>query len=895
MSGRGGRTEAWVKFATRCYAKVLRRFHASLYERDGTEMLRTFEARSRDVIGRGGRIALIPFLFHEMIDAARVALRRGSGRSSKGGPTRVPAATRHSFGVLASSVQQAGRYLRARPGYAFVFVLTFALGLGVNAALFALVSAVALRPLPYRSPERLIQLWSYNEEVELDSPSLPWEAFEAWAEFSDLLDGMEGWTGPGRRTLTGAGAPERIDAPGVTTGLFEFLGVTPRAGRLFDSREGASGAKVVLIGDGLWARYFSREPEAIGSTLYFDGEAYTVIGVMPRGFGFPYGTSEAWFPVARTTGALRDAGSISTIARLRPGVAVEDAEDLLVERVRAAQQAGAAPAGLMPMVVGLSDFLQTPERTQRGMVMLFGSVLLVLAIAFANVLSLRMADALRRQREIAMRSALGAGRQRILFELGIEGLSLALLGAILGLAIAQVLLRAIVPILPEQLGINSGRALALWPDGVAYGLVVSAVLGPVLGILPALLLSNRTNSLHAGTRSTTELRGVRLQSGLITFEVALSLVLLAGAGLLVNSFARLSTRDPGVAADELILAELTLGPSFDNDAERAIQFDRYEERLRRIDGVRSVAVTTSPLPRSLARFRPKLESSATSIEFDGFLPYNEVDPGYFETAGIEILRGSGFGAAHAGEPVVVVNDVLARRLWPNAEAIGSRFRARERDPWLTVIGVARDVAQMGLRDEWGEAMEYYVPLGNDAASARRTFLVRTSAAPSQLVHPIRQAIWEVDETQPIDRIEPFRDALGETIARERFFLTLLVLFAALATLLAAVGLHAVLCQVLLRRTPELAIRMALGASRPGVLWLTVGGSLRMVGAGIVIGLMLAALLTRFLDTLLFGVEAIDPLTFAADTLLLLVVGVLASVAAARRAIALDPALVMRGH
>jgi hypothetical protein len=288
-------------------------------------------------------------------------------------------------------------------------------------------------------------------------------------------------------------------------------------------------------------------------------------------------------------------------------------------------------------------------------------------------------------------------------------------------------------------------------------------------------------------------------------------------------------------------------------------------------------------------------AEGTVLELDGFLPYHEVSPGFFETTGIEILRGSRFQTGDGAQPVVVVNEVMARRLWPNGVPVGSRFRARENDPWLTVVGVARDVPQISLRDSWGEGMEYYVPLREDAAQANLTFLVRTQESPARLAYSVRQAIWELDETQPIDRVEPYRSALGETVSRERFFLALLLLFAVLATVLAAVGLHAVLSQVLLRRTPEIAIRVALGASRRGVVWLTVGGSLRMVAVGIVAGLLLAALLTRFLETLLFGVPPIDPLTFAVDTAVLLLVGTLASLAAARRALALDPALVMRGE
>ena len=885
-----------IRFVTMCYSVLLRVLPTSLRERDGDEMLCTFQKRAQES-WRRGRFALLGFVVAEGLDILHCAIRRKrvlERRSDR--PVASHGMWSHNARVVTSSVQQAFRYISARPGYAFVFVLTFALGLGVNAALFALVSAVALRPLPYHAPERLIQIWSLDEETDRDSPSLRADAFQAWSEFTDVLEGMEGWTGPGTRALTGDGIPERIDAPTVTSGLFQFLGIRPQLGRLFEGTEGeAGGAKVVVIGDGLWARRFGRNREAIGSDLAFDGETYTVIGVLPRGFAFPYGTSEAWFPLSRTPAALREAGIINTLARLRPGIAPEAAEDVLVHRVRAAQSAGAAPAGILPMVVGLEDFLQTPERTQRGLLILFGSVLLVLVIAVANVLSLRLADALRRRHEMALRSALGAGRVRLFLQLGAEGFLLAMLGALLGLAIAQSLLVGIVPMLPDQLGINTGgRALTLWPDGVLYAMTISMFIGPALGILPALLLPSRMESLQGGTRSTTEHRGVRLQSALIVCEVALSLVLLTGAGLLLNSFVRLSTRDPVLAADELVIAELTLGPSFASEAERALQFDRYAERLRRVDGVTSVAATTSLLPRGRARFRPNLETSqGTTLELDGFLPYHEVGTGFFETADIAILQGRAIGPGDAGAPVAVVNDVLARRLWPNSSPVGSRFRAREQDDWLTVIGIAEDVPQMGPRDGWGEEMEFYVALQANGASAGRVFVIRTSENPARVVHAVRQSIWDVDETQPIDRIEPYRNALGETFARERFFLLLLVLFAGLATLLAAVGLHAVLSQVLLRRTPEIAIRVALGASRGGVLWLTVGDSLKMVAAGIAIGLGLAALLTRFLDTLLFGIAPIDPLTFAADTAVLVLVGAIASVAAARRALALDPAVVMR--
>lgn len=873
-----------LRLADRLYSLVLRR-HSAADAATAAEMRRTFrELCRREWEARGSR-GVWRRTAEELLDVARTAPAK-PGRARRG--------QRGRGGGFGQTLVHALRSVRRRPAYAAAFILTMAVGIGVNAAMFAVVSAVALRPLPYRDADRLAQLWSLNAATQRDGPTVPPAEFLAWREHTDLFETFEGFGPEAAAALSGSAEPRQVMVARVTTGLFAMLGATPVLGRSFGVDEGLPGGpRVVVIGHGLWTSAFGSDPGIIGRTVRLRDEDHTVIGVMPPRFAFPYGAAEAWLPVSATPTGLEASGALTGLAHLRPELTREAAEERLSERLRTAAQ-GAEPVWL-PMVRDLG-FMRTAETTRRTLVLLFGAVLFVLLIATANVLSLGVAEAARRQRELAVMATLGAGRARILGQLVGEAAILSFAGAAVGLVLAGLALAGLVPLIPERLNLQTGgRAMALWPDGVGLAITAALLAAPLVGSLTALLARVGGTAPLARAAAGADRAGRRIQHALVAAQVALSLVLLAGAGLLVDSFGRLVRVDPVVAADELLLVRLQLPQHrYPEAAHRAAAVEAMREALQTLPGVLGVAPTSSPLPLARARFRPELEADGgTPLSLDDFLPYHEVGEGFFETLGIRIVRGRALVAADAGQPVAVVNEVLARRLWPDAsDPLHRRFRVRADDPWLTVVGVSEDVPQMGLRDPWGEGMEFYLPAGEQAGT-RWTFALRTGGDPAALVEGVRQAIWAVDDRQPIEALTTWRAALGEDMGRERFYTILLAGFALLATLLAAVGIHAVVAQVVLNRTREIGIRVALGAGRLRIARSATASGAGAVTVGVVLGLAATFALTRFLESLLFGVEPRDARVLALNILVILVVAAAAVLVPVRRALAVEPVDAMR--
>lgn len=873
-----------VRLAVRVYGRVMRWLSRETPS-EQAEMGRTFRQLCLREAKRSGWRAVAWRTVEELVDLARSSRQRG-------GPHR-PRERGRAWAAAMQTVSHALRSVRRRPGYAVAFIVTMGAGIGINAAMLPVVGAAALRPLPYRAVERLSEIWTYEPSTQRDGPGVAAEDFVVWREHTDVFETFEGFGPEAPKVLTGFDEPRQIQVSRVTTGLFAQLGVAPVLGRSFASREGLPGGPpVIVLGHGLWASTFGGDANVLGRTVRLDDVDHVVIGVMPPEFAFPYGRAEAWLPVAPTPAGLEAAGSLIGLAHVRAGLTREAAQERLTARLRA--ERGEVAPEREPLVNDIS-FMTTPEATRRSLILLLGAVLFVLLIATANVLSLGVAEASRRHRELAVMATLGAGRRRLLAQLMAEAGVLCGAGAALGLLLAWVALSSLVPLIPERLNLmTGGRTIGLWPDGVGLAIVAVVAAAPLVGSLTALLARvGGTGVLARGATGPDRASG-RIQHGLVSVQVALSLVLLAGAGLLLDSFARLVTVDPGVAAEQVLLVGVQLPRSrYAESGQRSVAVRSMSEALAGLPGVRSVTATSSVLPMSRARFRPELEAEGGEMgALDGFLPFHQVDGRFFETLGIEVLRGRALEDGDAGRDVAVVNDVLARRLWPDGRALDRRFRVAPDAPWLTVVGVSEDVPQMGLRDPWGEGMEFYVPTAQEAGSGW-TFALRTGGEPLALSDAVRRAIWSVDARQPIERITTYRAALGEDMGRERFYAVLLSAFAALATLLAAVGIHAVVSQVVHNRTREIGIRAALGAGRLRIVRAATGSGAVAVGIGLVVGLVATLALTRFLESILFGVEPRDPGILAVNVAVLLGVAGIAALVPVRRALGVEPVRAMR--
>lgn len=898
----------------RLYRIALLAHPPDVRRRLGDEMVRTF-TRVVDRARRCGRLALTRRVVAELADVV------GSG---------IGVRLSHAAGALPSA-GSALRRLARRPAYPLAVAGTLTLGVGASTAVVSVVGVVVLDALPFPDADRLVHVWDRELPGNNPMPSTTPGSFLAWRELDGVFTAVEGFHRD-TRVLSGEGLPEAIRLAVTTPGLFDLLGVRPVMGRTFRDPEGRPGDDAwVLIGERLWARRFGSDPGLVGRTVTLDGESVTVLGIMPRDFAFPERDYEAWMPVAATASALTPAEgpppvpSLDVIARLRPGLERAAGNEALVERADDLAAAGATP-GHVPALFDLGFFM-TPERTRDTLVLLAGAVLFVLLIAAANVVSLGLSRAADRRRELAVRRALGAGPGRLLGELLAENAVLAAAGSALGLVVAHVVLSGLAPRIPGELGINTwGRGLTIWPHGALFAIVAAAVTAPVATLLTRVRPGRASDATLASARTTGNPGSLRAQQLLMAGQMALAVILLSGTALMAASVLRLQRTDTGYDLDRLLLVSLRIptadvlqGTDRSPDARAAATDDRLvelEAALGRLPGVVSMAGTTSPLPLAGARFRPELETADGGPVAGGereeeagmtparagamFLPINEVTPGFFGTTGIALLRGRDFSDADDPDATVILNRVLAERLWPGEEAVGRTMRVHPDAPWRTVVGVAEPAAQMGFRDPWGDGGEVYVPLDR-AESVRpppvmprsdfhvtRTYLLRTADdPPAALMEEVRRAVWDLDPDQPIERLMPLDQAYGGTIQRERFFLALLGVFAAIATALATAGIYALLSRSLARRTRELGIRVALGAGPGRVLARLTRSGLGPSVAGVLIGLAAAWPLSTLLADLLYQIEPGDPLTLALTAAGLLTVAALACVLPARRALRTD--------
>lgn len=841
----------------------------------------------------------------DLIRAEQTVSGRVSARSQAAEDAMVQAHRQSriaaALGALLQDVRFGLRMLRRRPGFTLIAVITLALGIGANTALFSVVNAVLLNPFPYRDHAQLFQMRQrlpkvgVPEQLRASGP----EVIELAA--SGIFERVAAFE-PVSRNLTGGQEPERVAAAKVSGEFFALLGVEPQSGRTITAEDvGPQGGRVLVINHALWQRRFGGAADVIGQKVLLDDEPYTIIGIMPPRFWFEVG--EAWFPFPMDFNRVpRSARAFIPMARLKLGVNVTQANAALEAIARRQEQNF---VGSNPEYAGRGLYLFSLSEAYFGLVrtalwVLLGAVGLVLLIACANIANLLLARASTRAREIALRAALGASRARLVGQLLIESLLLALAGGTLGLLLAfwgMDALTALIPAgtLPAEVVISLDRRALI------FTLAISLLTALLFGLWPALQISKPqlNETLKEGGQKGATSSHRRARSMLVVAEVALSLLLLVMAGLMIRSFARLTNVEPGFDAANLLSMRLNLSPEkYKTGEQKADFFQQLIERIQALPGVRGAAVASHTPFVYTEDWTVTIEGGALAAEArTQNVDTRTISPNYFSTLGIPLIKGESFSAQDtlATPGVAVVNQAMARRFWPNEDALGKRFkvgRADANSPWLTIKGVVADSAQ-GALDEPIHP-EAYFPLAQAAGMYRRMNLaVRGTSDPRPLLGAIRRAVQALDSQQPVYQVQTLEEMISQSIGTRRFALRLLQMFAALALVLAAVGIYGVMSYAVTERTHEIGLRVALGAQTSDVLKLIVGQGMKLALIGIGVGLLAALAATRLMATLLYEVSATDPLTFAGVALLLALIALLACWLPARRATKTDPLTALR--
>jgi putative ABC transport system permease protein len=854
----------------------------------GREMEQVFRVEHREARAHG-RGEVLGVWWRALADIARTAPREHAAQ-------------------LGQDAGYALRMMRRSPGFTLVAVVTLALGIGVNSAVFSLVHAVLLRPLPYADPDRLVALWNRwdgNAAAGLSDPELM-----DYQERSRTLQIAASAFAP--VNLGAVGEPERVSAAAVTTNLLPVLGVTPALGRNFLPDEEREGSHVAILTHGLWTRRFDASPSVLGRTILVNGEPSLVVGVTPPGLLLPSdfrgGAAEMLVPLTLDrAGARHRRGGhyIQSVARLAPGVSVDAARaemgvvvSRLIQEYPDQHKQGHFGVGL----VLLRTDLLGPARPV--LVVLLGAVALVLLLACANLASLLLARGEARRRELAVRASLGADRFRLMRQLLTETCVLGLVGGAAGLAVAWLAMKAVLALDPVSLPRAEQAALS-WPV-LAFTMVVSLGAGIVFGLLPATQISRASldEVLREAGRSSVGGRG-RLRRALVAAQVAIAVVLLVGAGLLVKSFARLSSTPSGFEPAAVLTFRTTAPPArYRERADVSAFYAQLLEQVRAVPGVR-VAGASTGLPLSV-------HSGDWGFDIDGREPepgrrpkadWFVVTPGYFQALGIRLLSGRlpAEQDDDHGLPVLFLNESAARTLFPGEDPVGRRTRLSQttgdEQPWRTIAGVVADVRQRGL--ERPPRPEMYIPLPQFRHFMARTqawsmtVVVKAAVPPLSLAAPMRAAVRRVDPEVPVASLRAMEDVVGASMADRRRDASLIGAFAVLALAVAAIGVYGVMAYHVARRRREIGLRVALGAERRDVVRMVLGQGLRLVGLGIGAGVPVALLAAGALRSLLFEVTPHDASVFAAIPALLMAVAVLAAAVPAARAARIDAAIALR--
>lgn len=793
------------------------------------------------------------------------------------------------------------RRLLKSPGFALIVVLTLAVGIGATTAIFSVVNAVLLRPLPYESPERLVSIQHIYPGLDLKAPVSP-RGFRLYRDELRSFDGVaveSGWAA----NLSGDGDPERLIGRTVSAEYFQTYGVEAAIGRTPLAEESEPGRdRVVVLSDGFWRRRFAGDPSIVGRDIHLNGEQYQVIGVMPPGFrGFFNRTTEVWKPLALSPEGLESNSEwLSLTARLKPGVSTDAAAaelERFTKRIQA-ETPGEYPPDWSLGLVTLNELSSGDLRP--ALLVLLGAVAFVLLIACANIANLLLARSAGRMKEVAVRRALGANRSDLVRQLLTESVVLALAGGLIGLGIAIVGVRALGALAPA--GFAPGEFFAMDLRVLSFTMAVSLLTGIAFGLAPALQASGTDvqSVLREGGRGMqTERSGQVLRRALVVAEVALSLTLLVGAGLLIRSFDRLQQVDPGFHPENLLTFNVTLPSTrYPSDTARIAFFDAAREALGALPGVRAVGAA-QVLPFTGGWSTGSFEVEGLEIPEGQQDPWGDqriVTPGYFEAIGAQLIAGRTFDERDrlGSTPVVIIDSELARRYFAgrdpltggileNADEEGNAIRYQ-------IIGVVAHTKQEALDAE--DRVQLYWPSTQHGMGAM-SFALRTAGPPEQYTAAARQAIRSVDPDQPIAQVNTMAKLIDQSVVQKRLSMLLLTFFAGIALLLAVLGIYGVMSYLVTQRSQEIGVRMALGASRGGVLAMVLRQGMVLVIAGLVLGLIGAFWLTRLLATQLFQIEATDPTTFVAVSAVLLAAAATGTLVPALRATRVDPMRALR--
>jgi predicted permease len=890
-----------MRLSTRAYRLLLLAFPSGVRREFGDDMAEIFTLQLDEAARQGRSVA--PLWIRGIADALSHGMRERV--SAPNGPRGVkPRRPRIRWWLLAflQDTKYALRMLARQPGVTLVAVLTLALGIGANTAIFSAVNAILLRPLPYDDPDRVMTVWEKRQaEGVLDNVAAPAD-FLDWARMNTTFESMAAMTSTSV-DLTGSGEPARLYAGVVSPPFFDILRVRPALGRTFTRDEAFVGKpRVVLLTHKLWVTRFGSDPSVVGRKLTLNGGPIEVVGVLPPSFEFADESLDLWAPLALEGTAeplSRTSHQFSVYARLKSGVTLEQARaDMERIGLLLQQQYPGENRNHSAWVIPLEERLKGPVRN--SLLLLLGAVAFVLLIACVNVANILLARAAGRRREIAVRSAVGAGRARLAGQMLTESVVLALLGGASGLVVAWWAIAALKQLVPPGLAIVGLAHLRLEPRVLAFTAVLSLATGLLFGVLPAWHLAGQDANvaLKDGGRGPTGGVRRRLRVALVVSEIALASLLLVAAGLTLRSFLAVLNQPAGFRTSQAVTMTITLpGSRYRSDEAYSTTFATLRERFAAVPGAHGAGATSHlPLSGRDGRRGVTIEGRDPTPDTPTRAHPRVITPGYFEAMGITLVSGRGFtGADRAGSaPVAIVNETMARRYWPGASPIGKRVRFNgDGGVWMDVVGVIADVKHWGL--EAPVNPELYQPLGQPLAlSSTMTFVVPSAVDAAALASALREQVRAVDPNLPLSTIRTMEEIAAVSVASRRAGMLLVAVFGALALVLAAAGIHGVMSHLVALRTPEIGVRMTLGAAPQSIMALVLREGAWQAIAGLAVGLTGGVLLMRAFRSVLYGVEPADPVTLAIVGLGLFATALLACAMPARRAMRVDPVTALRG-
>ncbi len=797
---------------------------------------------------------------------------------------------------LYAHLRSAFRQMKRNPGFFAIALAALALGIGANTAIFSAVEGVLLRPLPYADPSRLVMLWEDASYVGFPQNNLSAADYVDWRAQNQVFTDMAALR-YSNAAFNGDQGPEQALGRGVTPNFFDVLGVQPAVGRPFTAEEDAARRKVVVLSDAFWQRRFGGNPSVVGRSILMDGEATTVVGIMPRGFFFPDHQTDYWVPAAFTSEDLarRTRHYLEVVARMKPGVMRERAQrDLEVIAKRLQLQYPDSNTNIGAVAVSIRENFAGDTAT--GLWVLQIAAVLVLLIACSNLANLLLARAAGRRREIAVRIALGASRAQIAAQLITESLLLSVGGGVAGLLVGRLCWSVFKNLVPSQI---AGNGFALNAPVLMFTAAVSILAGVFFGIVPALRATDVSlqESLKEGARAGESRGGVRLRDTLVVAQFAMAFALLVGAALMIETLWNLRRVDLGFRSDHLLTMAVPLPNTKYNTNEKLRAFYRdVLDRTRTLPGVKNVGFGSDVPFTSIGDTEGyAIEGAPPTLPGqDNDALYREVTAGYLETIGGTLESGRLLEDRDiaSGQPVVVINEFLAKRHWPGVDAVGKRLKLTgSKEPWRTVVGVVKDIRERGLLLDMKPAV--YVPVNQVDRPGADYLVARTSQDPASVINALRGAVWAVDADRPVAFIRTMDQLMEENVADRERPMALLGIFAGLALVLACLGVYGVLAYSVAQRTREIGVRMALGARPLDVTRMILGRGLKLSAIGLVAGAALAGALGVLLRSLLFGVTPAAPLVYAGTAASLIIVALAACVIPAQRAARVDPVVALR--